>query len=157
MVNFGVAWGAEFGKLLEKLEKKKQQALEYDEPVVFALAASKPLNQVVALHQGNRHARYGVQVEGLSIFFWCRQLPHQNTPNLYVEARPEYVAQHGLAALYAFMREFIAQLGGHYLWNKVSELHLTVDYEVDAMHTYEDYIGEGQPLIDKEKAIPFRA
>jgi len=43
-VNFGVAWGAEFGKLLEKLEKKKALAMEYDEPVVFALAASKPLN-----------------------------------------------------------------------------------------------------------------
>jgi hypothetical protein len=143
-VNFGVAWGAEFGKLLEKLEKKKQLAMEYDEPVVFALAASKPLNQVVALHQGNRHAKYGVQVEGLSIFFSCRQLPHQDTPNLYVEAGPEYVAQNGLSALYAFMREFIAQLGGQYLWNKVSELHLTVDYEVDAVHTYEDYMGDGK-------------
>ena len=87
-VNFGVAWGPEFAKLLEKLEKKKQLAMEYDEPVVFALAANKPLNQVVALHQGNRHGKYGVQVEGPSIFFSCRQLPWQDTPNLYVEAGP---------------------------------------------------------------------
>jgi len=143
-VNFGVAWPESFAELLAKLDQHKQLAQETMEPVVFSLCSVKPFDQVVALHKSNKNARYGVQVEGLTIFFSCRQLPHDQTPNLYVEAGPEYVAENGLGALYAFVLEFIAQLGGEYLWNKVSELHLTADFEVDQPHTDEDYRRDGK-------------
>jgi hypothetical protein len=146
-VGFGVAWPDSFAELLQTLDVHKQQAQEAMEPIVFSLCASKPFDQVVALHKGNKNARYGVQVEGLTIFFAARQLPHAETPNLYVEAGPEYVAENGVAALYAFVLEFIAHLGGQYLWNKVSEVHLTVDMEVDQPHTDEDYRKDGEFLF----------
>ena len=50
-----------------------------------------------------------MQVEGVSIFFSYRQLPYADTPNLYVEAGPVYVAQHGLSALYTLMWEMMVQ------------------------------------------------
>jgi len=143
-VNFGVAWPDSFTELLEKLDKHKQYAMDMMEPVVFSLCATKPFDQVVALHKGSRNARYGIEVEGLTVFFSTRQMPYADTPNLYVEAGPEYVAENGLVSLYAFVLELIAQLGGEYLWNKVSELHLTVDYEVDQPHTDEDYRKDGK-------------
>ncbi|HVS70789.1 MAG TPA: hypothetical protein VHQ47_06015 [Phycisphaerae bacterium] len=138
-VNFGVAWPEDFMELLATLEKHKQEAFEAMEPVVFSLCAVAPFDRVVALEKGNRHARYGVQVEGLTVFFSSRQIPSQDTPNLYVEAGPEYVAENGLGALYGFVLNLIAHLGGEYLWNKVSEVHMTVDYAVDAPHTIDDY------------------
>jgi hypothetical protein len=146
-VGFGVAWPESFAELLATLDQHKQQAMEAMEPIVFALCATKPFDQVVALHKGNPNARYGIQVEGLTIFFVARQLPHGDTPNLYVEAGPEYVAENGVGALYAFVLEFIAQLDGQYLWNKVSELHLTVDMQVDQTHTDEDYRKNGEFLF----------
>lgn len=138
-VNFGVAWPDSFAELLETLDKNKQLAMEAMEPVVFALAANKPFDQVVALHKGSPNARYGIQVEGLTVFFSARQMPYSDTPNLYVEAGPEFVAENGMSALHEFVRRLIAQLGGEYLWNKVSEVHLTVDMEVDQLHTDKDY------------------
>ena len=143
-VNFGVAWPDSFTELLAKLDQYKQHAMDMMEPVVFELCPVKPFDQVVALHKGSRNARYGIEVEGLTVFFSTRQMPYADTPNLYVEAGPEYVAENGLGALYAFVLELIAQLGGEYLWNKVSELHLTVDYEVDQPHTDEDYRKDGK-------------
>ncbi len=87
-VNFGVAWTESFADLLVKLDDHKQQAMEAMEPIVFALCPVKPFDQVVALHKSSRNARYGVQVEGLTVFFSCRLVPHGDTPNLYVEQDP---------------------------------------------------------------------
>jgi hypothetical protein len=143
-VNFGVAWPESFTEVLAKLEQHKAYAMDQMEPVVFELCATKPFDKVVALHKGNKNARYGIAVEGLTVFFSCRQLPYADTPNLYVEAGPEFVAENGMGALYAFVLELIAQLDGEYLWNKVSEVHMTVDYEVDGPHTEEDYRKDGK-------------
>lgn len=151
-VGIGVAWPESFANLLETLDKSKQQAMDAMEPVVFSLASEKPFDQVVALERGTPNARYGVEVEGLRVFFSSRQMPYADTPNLYIEAGPAFVAERGLEALFVFIQVMIARLGGEYLWNKVSEVHMTADFEVDRPHIDADYrMDEGFAFVTRAR------
>jgi hypothetical protein len=121
--------------LMKWLTEKKNQAALQHEPILCT-DNGKPC---VILPAGRPCYQFGIQQDHLTI--WLNTHPATaTTPNLWVEAGPKFsTTQNALQRMDDWVRTYSQQNHATITDNRLTEIHLTTDIEVDEPHRTDDY------------------
>ena len=141
-VGYLVSWPQEFRTKLQEFQKLREEAQEAGEHD-FPVRASFGEDGYIVRPMGARMLPFAFEGHGLIIFIGNTLAPWGNgkslTPNMRVEFQPLSVATKGLPHVHAYILDLIKTLGGAYLGDLLSEIHVTCDMETDRPHRPSDY------------------